>query len=44
MNHNHNRNWKILSWNVRGINSRDKWNIIRDRIVESECDILSSGD
>jgi exonuclease III len=29
-----------LSWNVRGINSRDKWNIIRDRIVESECDIL----
>lgn len=34
------RSWKILNWNVRGINSDKKWNSIRDRIVESGCDIV----
>jgi len=34
-----NRSWKVLSWNVRGINSDKKWNSIRDKIVESGCDI-----
>jgi hypothetical protein len=34
------RSWKILSWNVRGINSDKKWNSIRDCIVESGCDIV----
>lgn len=35
----HNRPWKILCWNVRGLNSDKKWNAIRDRIIESRCDI-----
>jgi len=34
------KNWKVLSWNVRGINSDKKWNGIRDRVTESSCDIL----
>lgn len=34
------KNWKVLSWNVRGINSEKKWNAIRDRVTESSCDIL----
>jgi len=34
------RSWKVLSWNVRGINSDKKWNSIRDRITESFCDII----
>lgn len=33
------RSWKLLCWNVRGINSGKKWNAIRDCIVESNCDI-----
>lgn len=33
------RPWKILCWNVRGINSDKKWTSIRDRILESNCDI-----
>ena len=34
------RSWKVLCWNVRGINSDKKWDSIRDKIVESNCDIL----
>jgi len=34
------RSWKVLSWNVCGINSDKKWNSIRDWIIESFCDII----
>jgi len=34
------RLWKVLSWNVRGLNSEKKWDAIRDKIVESGCDIV----
>jgi mannosylglycoprotein endo-beta-mannosidase len=40
MNPNHKfRNWVILSWNVRGINSEGRWDAIRSKILESNCDI-----
>jgi len=29
-----------LCWNVRGVNLDKKWNAIRDRIVDSKCDIV----
>lgn len=35
MNH---RSWKILCWNVRGLNTDKKWNSIHDRVMESNCD------
>lgn len=34
------RNWVILCWNVRGVNSEKKWNVVRDRITDSNCNIL----
>ena len=34
------KSWKILCWNVRGINSVNKWDSIRDKIVESGYDIV----
>ena len=34
------KSWKILCWNVRGINSVSKWDSIRDKIIESGCDIV----
>ena len=34
------RSWKILSWNVRGLNSDKKWDSIRDKISDSNCDII----
>jgi len=34
------RTWKILDWNVRGLNSERKWNSIRDKITETNCDII----
>lgn len=32
--------WKILSWNIRGVNSDKKWNSIRDRVTENNCDVV----
>jgi exonuclease III len=34
------RNWIILCWNVRGVNSDKKWNAIRDRMVDSNSDVI----
>jgi exonuclease III len=32
-----NRNWNILSWNMRGINYQRKWNAINNKIEEIRC-------
>lgn len=37
---NHARAWKVLCWNVRGINAEWKWSSIRDKISESKADII----
>ena len=29
-----------MFWNIRGINSQEKWDAIRDKIVESACHVL----
>jgi exonuclease III len=39
MNHLH-KKWKVLCWNVRGLNANKKWDAIRDRISESNCDVI----
>jgi exonuclease III len=31
--------WNILNWNVRGLNSVEKCNVIRSKIEESSCSI-----
>jgi exonuclease III len=40
MNNASQRFWKILCWNVRGINTDEKWNPIRDTIIDVGCDVL----
>lgn len=35
-----NRSWNILNWNIRGINSEDKWLALGQKIEESACSIL----
>ena len=35
-----NRSWNILNWNIRGINSDDKCNAIKEKIDESSCDVF----
>jgi exonuclease III len=37
---NNNRNTKILVWNIRGINSKKKWDAIRNKIEESASQII----
>lgn len=37
---NQNRIWSILSWNVRGINSKEKWDHVRNKISESGAAIV----
>jgi hypothetical protein len=32
--------WKVLNWNIRGLNDKDKWTIIYDKIQESGCHII----
>jgi exonuclease III len=34
------RSLKILSHNIRGINSETKWNSLRNNISDSKCDII----
>lgn len=34
------RNWNVLCWNVRGLNSDDKWLAIRNKIEESGCAVF----
>jgi exonuclease III len=29
------RNWNILCWNIRGFNSSNKWDAVRNKIEES---------
>lgn len=36
-----NRCWNVLCWNIRGINAENKWESIRNKILESNCDIIS---
>ena len=35
-----NRSWNILNWNIRGMNSQDKLLALRQKIDESDCNIL----
>jgi hypothetical protein len=34
------RLWKILNWNIRGINAEEKWLALANKIEESGCDII----
>lgn len=34
------RNWNILNWNIRGINDSSKWLALRNKISETNCDIV----
>jgi exonuclease III len=34
------RNWFILDWNVRGINSQGRWDDLSNKISESNCNIM----
>jgi exonuclease III len=31
------KSWNVLNWNIRGINSKDKCNAIRQKLDESNC-------
>jgi mannosylglycoprotein endo-beta-mannosidase len=36
----HKRKWRILCWNVRGINADNRQRQVRSKIEEGECDII----
>jgi exonuclease III len=40
MSQQNHRYWKVLCWNVQGINSEEKWNPIRDTIIDAGYDIF----
>src|ERR1041385_5865687 len=40
MNSSHYRNWRVMCWNVRGLNSAERQRDVRAKIDESCCSIL----
>ena len=34
------KNWNILNWNIKGMNSEQKWLALRQKIEESDCAIF----
>lgn len=34
------RAWNILCWNVRGLNDREKWDPIRNKLDESDANMF----
>lgn len=37
---NQNRKWNVLYWNIRGMNASRKWDSVRNKVLESICDIV----
>jgi exonuclease III len=37
---NNTRNWRILCWNIRGINVTEKWDAVQNKIKESACSVV----
>jgi exonuclease III len=40
MNHNNVRQWNVLCWNIRGLNASRKWDPIRNKIMQANCDVI----
>jgi exonuclease III len=34
-----NRFWSVLCWNVRGLNAARKWDSVRNKVTEANCEI-----
>ena len=34
------RNWKVLSWNVCGLNSETRQRAVRQKVTESQCAVV----
>jgi hypothetical protein len=37
---NNTKNWKIMNWNIRGVNLDKKWDALSNKIKESGYDIV----
>ena len=34
------RSWKILCWNVRGLNSEARQHSVREKVIDSQCSVV----
>ena len=34
-----NRSWSVLCWNVRGLNAARKWDSVRNKVTDANCEI-----
>jgi hypothetical protein len=34
------KSWNVLCWNIRGINAENKWESLKNKILESQCDFI----
>lgn len=35
------KTWNVLCWNIRGIDAEGKWESLKNKIVESNCDVVT---
>lgn len=40
MNQNHVRMWNVLCWNVRGLNAVKKWDSVKNKVLQANCEII----
>jgi len=40
MNRIKTRSWKVLCWNVRGLNSDTRQRSVREKVTESQCSVV----
>lgn len=40
MNHSNSRKWNVLCWNVRGLNTVRKWDSVKNKVLQANCDVV----
>lgn len=37
---NSNKSWSVLCWNIMGVNAESKWESLKNKVSESQCDVV----
>jgi exonuclease III len=34
------KSWNVLCWNIKGLNAENKWESLKNKVNESQCDVI----
>jgi exonuclease III len=37
---NNSKAWNVLCWNISGLNAESKWESLKNKVTESQCDVV----